>query len=54
MYGHPKKNQIQAKIATIRPVFPVYISVSYDYSLTYLHNSLAFLTKGLLYAESRT
>ena len=31
----PQKFQVQAKISTIPPVFPDYLSISYDYGLIY-------------------
>ena len=30
----PQTFQVQAKISTVRPVFPEYLSVSYDYVFT--------------------
>ena len=32
----PQIFQVQAKISTVRPVFPDYLSVSYDYGITKL------------------
>ena len=38
----PQKFQVQAKISTIRPVFPDYLSVSYDYD-SFEHHTYAKL-----------
>ena len=43
LYGHSKFRS-QAKMSTIRPAFPDYLSVSYDYDSTY-HDHLLNLCK---------
>ena len=41
LYGHPRPFQVQAKISTVRPVLPDYLSVSYDYGLMRIYSLLA-------------